>query len=61
MRRGPSKSPRRLWAQWEKPPWGAEPRFELGPAIQQADALPTDLRRALTKLRRTLICYTAPY
>jgi hypothetical protein len=21
----------------EKPPWGAEPRFELGPAIQQAN------------------------
>jgi hypothetical protein len=26
----------------EKPPWGAEPRFELGPAVQQASALPTE-------------------
>ena len=25
----------------EKPPCGAEPRIELGPAFQQADALPT--------------------
>ncbi len=24
---------------WEKPPWGAEPRIELRPALQQADAL----------------------
>jgi hypothetical protein len=24
-----------------KPPCGAEPRIELGPALQQADALPT--------------------
>jgi hypothetical protein len=23
----------------EEPPWGAEPRIELGPALQQADAL----------------------
>jgi hypothetical protein len=28
------------FAQREKPPWGAEPGFELGPAIQQASALP---------------------
>ncbi len=28
----------------EKPPWGAEPRFELGPALQHASALPTELR-----------------
>jgi hypothetical protein len=27
-----------------EPPWGAEPRFELGPALQQASALPTELR-----------------
>jgi hypothetical protein len=27
------------------PPWGAEPGFELGPAVQQADALPFELRR----------------
>jgi hypothetical protein len=30
-----------LSAQWAEPPWGAEPRFELGPALQQASALPT--------------------
>ncbi len=30
-------------AQREKPPWGAEPGFELGPALQQASALPTEL------------------
>jgi hypothetical protein len=26
------------------PPWVAEPRIELGPALQQADALSTELR-----------------
>jgi hypothetical protein len=31
-----------LSAQWAEPPWGAEPRFELGPALQQASALPTE-------------------
>ncbi len=36
------------------PPWGAEPGFELGPAVQQADALLFDLRRTLLELRRTL-------
>ncbi len=30
-----------------KTPRGAEPRIELGPALQQADALPTELRRTL--------------
>ncbi len=29
------------------PPWGAEPGFELWPAIQQADALLSELRRTL--------------
>ncbi len=29
------------------PPWGAEPGFELGPAVQQADALLSELRRTL--------------
>jgi hypothetical protein len=33
--------------------WGAEPRFELGPALQQADAL-------LIVPRRTLLCHAAP-
>jgi hypothetical protein len=28
-----------LSAQWAEPLWGAEPRFELGPALQQASAL----------------------
>jgi hypothetical protein len=32
------------FAQCEEPPWGAEPGFELGPAIQQASALPTEPR-----------------
>jgi hypothetical protein len=36
-----------------KPPWGAEPRIELGPVLQKADALPTELRRTLTELRLT--------
>ncbi len=40
-------SPDRWSVQWEKPPWGLEPRIELGPTLQQADALPTELRRAL--------------
>ncbi len=30
-----------LSAQWAEPPWGAEPRFVLGPAFQQASVLPT--------------------
>jgi hypothetical protein len=36
-----------LSAQWGKPPCGAEPRIELGPALQQADALPTEPRRTI--------------
>jgi hypothetical protein len=31
----------------EEPPWGAEPKIELRPALEQADALPTELRRTL--------------
>ncbi len=31
-----------------EPPCGAEPRIELGPALQQADALPTEPRRTTT-------------
>ncbi len=34
----------------EKPPCGAEPRVELGPALQQADALPTEPRRTIVNL-----------
>ncbi len=47
IRRGSSPSPQFRSAQWVKPPWGAEPGFELGPALQQADALSTDLCRTL--------------
>jgi hypothetical protein len=39
-----------LSAQWAEPPWGAEPRFELGPALQQASALPTKPRCTLVFL-----------
>jgi len=38
---------------WEKPPWGAEPGIELGLALKQADALPFELCRILTELRRS--------
>ena len=38
----------------DEPPCGAEPGIELGPALQQADTLSTELRRTLTDLRRTL-------
>jgi hypothetical protein len=31
------------FAQREKPPWGAEPGFELGPSVQQTSALTTEL------------------
>jgi hypothetical protein len=53
-----------------EPPWGAEPRFELGPAlqVQQAGALPTEPRRTqteprrtLTEPRRTLLSHAAPF
>jgi hypothetical protein len=43
-----------LIAQWEKLPCGAEPRIELGPALQQANALPTEPRRTITEPRRTI-------
>jgi hypothetical protein len=46
IRWGLSPYPHCLKAQWEDPPCGAEPRIELGPALQQADALPTASRRA---------------
>jgi hypothetical protein len=48
-----SPSLHHLSAQWEKPPCGAEPRIELGPASQQADALPIEPRR-------TILNYAAP-
>ena len=33
----------------EEPPWGASPRFKPGTALQQSDALLTELRRTLTE------------
>ena len=33
-----------LLAQWAEHPWGVEPRFEPGPALQQASVLPTEQR-----------------
>jgi hypothetical protein len=53
IRRGFSPSLHRLSAQWEKPPCGAEPGIELGPALQQADALPIEPRR-------TILSHAAP-
>ncbi len=47
IRLGSSPSPHRQLAQWAEPLWGAEPGFELGPALQQADELPTELRCTL--------------
>jgi hypothetical protein len=43
IRRGSSPTPHRWSAQWEKPSWGAQLRIELGPALQKADALPSEL------------------
>jgi hypothetical protein len=37
----------RLYAQWETPPCGAEPKIELVPALQQANALPNEPRRTI--------------
>ncbi len=45
----------------ETPPCGAEPRIELGPALQQADALPTEPRRTLTETRRAILCYPTDF
>ncbi len=47
-------SPYRWSAQLEKPPWGAKLRIELGPALQQANELPSELHCTLTELHRTL-------
>ncbi len=54
IRRSSSPPSHRWSAQWEKPPWGAEPRIKHGPALQKADALPTELTRTLPELRHTL-------
>ncbi len=47
-------NPHRVFAQQGEPPWDAEPRYELGPALQQADALPTELRRIRLNLYRSV-------
>ncbi len=58
IRCGLSPSPHRLKAQWEDPPCGAELGIELGPALQQADALPTEPRRTIKEIR-TRACLIA--
>ncbi len=40
---------------------GDDRGIEPGPAVQQADALLSELRGTLTELRRTLLSYIAPY
>jgi hypothetical protein len=54
-RRVSSPSPHHWSAQWEKPPRCAEPGIELGPALQQADSLPSGLGLTLTELYLTLL------
>jgi hypothetical protein len=51
--------PSQLQTQWAGPPWGAEPKFELGPAQQQTCALPTEPRRTLKRpcTKRTVLIY----
>jgi len=44
-----------LSAQWVEPPWDAEPRFELGPALQQASALPTEQHCTLSHTASLII------
>jgi hypothetical protein len=44
----------RQQAKLEKPLWDVHLRSELAPALQQTEALPTELRCTLTELRRTL-------
>ena len=52
-------NPHRVFAQQREPPWDAEPRFELGPALQQKIllfllGLDTQIKRML--VRRTYTC-----
>jgi hypothetical protein len=67
IRWGLSPYPHCLKAQWEDPPYGAEPRIELGPALQQADVLPTEPRRTIlshaapSEPRRTILSHAAPF
>jgi hypothetical protein len=46
----------RLSVQWLEPPWGAEPRFEFGSALQQASALPSEPRWIVVTLIGILSC-----
>jgi len=61
MRRGSSLFLHRLQALQQKHLWvqTAKQRFEFGPDVHHSDALSTELRRTLTKLRRTLLSYAA--
>jgi hypothetical protein len=45
----------------ETPPCGAKPRIELGPALQQADALPTEPRGTIAEPGRTIKLSHAAY
>jgi hypothetical protein len=40
-----------LFALRDKPPWGAQPRFEFGSAFQLSSALPTEISCTLPDLR----------
>jgi hypothetical protein len=42
--------------------WSAEPRFELGPALQQDDALPSEPRRQILQGRspESYFCFHSP-
>jgi hypothetical protein len=53
--RGLSPSPHRFVSSVGRPSCGAEPRIEPGPALQQADVLPTEPRRTISEPRRTII------
>jgi hypothetical protein len=60
IRRGSSPFPHRWTAQRQKPPWGAESGFELGPALQRADVLPTDTCRTLIVTHGTNFSHMMP-
>jgi hypothetical protein len=60
IRQGLSPFPHRLYAQWERPPCGAEPRIELGSALQQADVLPTEPRRNKLSHAAPKLSHAAP-
>ncbi len=52
-------NPHRVFAQQREPPWDAEPRFELGPALQQKILICVSRPRRKSKrmlVRRTYTC-----